>query len=145
MSATSDNDEFVSRLRPCFPPGLRPALVAAEALAQERIGGIVRHHRASRNEWESRRPAHQLVTLEIDAVDADASGYEPVWRDGKKVGFVTSGGYGHTIGKSLAMAMVAPEAAAIGGELAVHVVGAERRAGVIAPSPYDPDGKAMRA
>jgi len=96
-------------------------------------------------ERDGPRPAHQLVTLEIDAVDADASGYEPVWRDGKKVGFVTSGGYGHTIGKSLAMAMVAPEAAAIGGELAVHVVGAERRAGVIAPSPYDPDGKAMRA
>jgi dimethylglycine dehydrogenase len=90
-------------------------------------------------------PSHRLVTLEIDAVDADAAGYEPVWRDGEKVGFVTSGGYGHTIGKSLAMAMVAPEAAAIGGELAVHVVGAERRAGVIAPSPYDPEGKAMRA
>ena len=90
-------------------------------------------------------PSHRLVTLEIDAVDADAAGYEPVWRDGKKVGFVTSGGYGHTIGKSLAMAMVAPEAAAIGRDLAVHVVGAERRAGVIAPSPYDPEGKAMRA
>jgi dimethylglycine dehydrogenase len=27
-------------------------------------------------------------------------------KDGKLVGFVTSGGYGHTLGKSLAMAMV---------------------------------------
>jgi dimethylglycine dehydrogenase len=58
---------------------------------------------------------------------------------------VTSGGYGHTIGKSLAMALVAPEAAPVGAELAVHVVGAERKARVIRPSPYDPAGKAIRA
>ena len=50
-------------------------------------------------------PDRQLVTLEIDAVDADATGYEPVWRSGRMAGFVTSGGYGHTIGKSLAMAL----------------------------------------
>ena len=90
-------------------------------------------------------PSQLLVTLEVDAVDADCSGYEPVWRDGRRVGFATSGGYGHTIGRSLAMALVAPEAASVGTELAVHVVGAERRARVIPPSPYDPAGKAMRA
>ena len=50
--------------------------------------------------------SRQVVTLEVEADDADASGYEPVWQDGKLVGFVTSGGYGHTTGKSLAMAMV---------------------------------------
>ena len=33
----------------------------------------------------------------------------------------------------------------IGTALSVHIVGAERRARVIAPSPYDPAGKAMRA
>ena len=90
-------------------------------------------------------PERELVTLEIDATDADATGYEPVWRSGALVGFVTSGGYGHTLDKSLAMALVAPEAAEIGSELAVHIVGAERKARVIAPSPYDPAGKAMRA
>ena len=95
-------------------------------------------------EREGPAPSHQLVTLAIDALDADASGYEPVWREGAKVGFITSGGYGHTIGKSLAMALVAPEAAAIGTALTVHIVGAERGARVIAPSPYDPAGKAMR-
>ncbi len=96
-------------------------------------------------EREGPPPWRELVTLEVDALDADASGYEPVWREGVKVGFVTSGGYGHTIGKSLAMALVAPEAAAVGTELAVHIVGAERKSRVIAPSPYDPAGKAMRA
>ncbi|MFZ0600940.1 MAG: FAD-dependent oxidoreductase [Roseiarcus sp.] len=90
-------------------------------------------------------PERQLVTLEIDALDADAAGYEPVWRSGAIVGFITSGGYGHTLRKSLAMALVAPEAAEVGAELSVHIVGAERRARVIEPSPYDPMGKAMRA
>ncbi|MBW4984336.1 FAD-dependent oxidoreductase [Mameliella sp. CS4] len=86
----------------------------------------------------------RIVTLEVDAKDADASGYEPVWKDGKRVGFVTSGGYGHTLGKSYALAMMDAEAAAEGTDLTVHVVGAERPARVIAPSPYDPAGSAMR-
>ncbi|UYP67823.1 FAD-dependent oxidoreductase [Thalassobacter stenotrophicus] len=89
-------------------------------------------------------PAQVLVTLEVDAKDADASGYEPIWRDGEKVGFVTSGGYGHTTGKSLAMGMVNQNCAAEGTELTMHVVGVERGATVIAASPYDPAGNAMR-
>ena len=90
-------------------------------------------------------PEQLLVTLEVDADDADASGYEPIWREGKRVGFITSGGYGHTIGKSLAMALVERDCAAAGTELQVHIVGVERNARVIAPCPYDPQGQAMRA
>jgi dimethylglycine dehydrogenase len=85
-----------------------------------------------------------IVTLEVDATDADASGYEPVWQDGRRVGFVTSGGYGHTVGKSLALAMVDRGAAAEGTDLTVHIVGQECKATVIEPSPYDPAGGAMR-
>ncbi|MFT5614337.1 MAG: dimethylglycine dehydrogenase [Granulosicoccus sp.] len=89
-------------------------------------------------------PTQVQVTLEVDALNADASGYEPIWSEGERVGFVTSGAYGHTTGKSLAMALVNRDKAAIGTELSVHVVGIERSAKVIAPSPYDPTGKAMR-
>ena len=85
-----------------------------------------------------------LVTLEVEADNADASGYEPIWKDGKLVGFVTSGGYGHTVSRSLAMAMLDREFAAEGTQLMVHIVGAERDAKVIAASPYDPNGQAMR-
>lgn len=95
-------------------------------------------------ERSSNGPEQRLVTLEVDADNADASGFEPVWLDGKRVGFVTSGGYGHTIGKSLAMALVDRDHAAEGTALSVHVVGVERSAQVIAPSPYDPDGAAVR-
>ena len=86
----------------------------------------------------------RLVTLEIAAGNADGSGWEPVWRDGKRVGYITSGAYGHTVGKSLAMALLDKEHAAIGTELTAHVVGVERKARVIAPSPYDPSGSRMR-
>ncbi len=95
-------------------------------------------------ERDGNGPEKLIVTLEIDAQDADASGYEPVWKDGALVGFVTSGGYGHTVRKSLALAMVDRGAADEGTELAVHIVGAERPARVIAASPYDPHGCAMR-
>ena len=95
-------------------------------------------------ERDGNGPSQKVVTLEIDAKDADASGYEPVWQNGNRVGFVTSGGYGHTIGKSLAMAMVDVDACADGTELSVHVVGVECPARVIPPSPYDPQGQAMR-
>lgn len=95
-------------------------------------------------ERDGNGPAQLQVTLDIDANGADASGYEPIWKGGQKVGFVTSGGYGHTIGKSLAMALVDADHASVGSELTVHIVGIERKARVIVPSPYDPSGKAMR-
>lgn len=85
-----------------------------------------------------------LVTLAVDATDADCSGYEPIWSDGTLIGYVTSGGYGHTLGQSLALAMVDRAFAAEGTVLATHIVGAERRAVVIAASPYDAPGAAMR-
>ncbi len=100
---------------------------------------------AALTERDGNGPAQHQVTLEVDAGDADASGYEPIWQDGKQVGFVTSGGYGHTTGKSLAMALVNTDQAAEGTEVTVHIVGVERAAKVITPSPYDPSGKAMRS
>ena len=89
-------------------------------------------------------PGQVVVTLEVDATDADASGYEPVWQSGTRIGFVTSGGYGHSVGKSLAMALLEPDYMALGTELSVHIVGVERTARVIPASPHDPEGACMR-
>ncbi|MGI9512573.1 MAG: glycine cleavage T C-terminal barrel domain-containing protein, partial [Anderseniella sp.] len=108
----------------------KPDFIGRQAAESERDGG---------------GPDQVLVTLEIEADDADASGYEPIWSGGQRVGFVTSGGYGHMTGKSLAMALVNRDQAAEETALSVHVVGVERPASVIAASPYDPSGKAMRA
>jgi dimethylglycine dehydrogenase len=100
---------------------------------------------AANKEHASDSAPRKLVTLEVDATDADASGYEPVWHEGTRVGFITSGDYGHTIGRSLAMALVDREHAATGSQLSVHIVGEERPARVVPSSPYDPAGAAMRA
>ena len=96
---------------------------------------------------ERESPADSLkqVTLVIDSIDADADGYEPVWKNGERIGYITSGEYGHIVGKSLAMALVEPEFAIPGVELSAHIVGVEYPARVIDPSPYDPTGSAMRA
>lgn len=99
---------------------------------------------AAMAERDGNGPAQKLVTLSVDANGADASGYEPVWKGGERVGFITSGGYGHTVGQSLAMALVDTAHAVEGNDLSVHVVGIERTATVIPPSPHDPKGTAMR-
>ncbi|MCY4542377.1 MAG: FAD-dependent oxidoreductase [Rhodobacteraceae bacterium] len=86
----------------------------------------------------------RLVTLELDARDADAVGYEPVRAGSEIVGFVTSGCYGHYVGKSLAMALVSREVSAPGTALSTHILGTKVRARVIERSPHDPNGDRMR-
>ncbi len=97
---------------------------------------------AERNTGSAKRV---LATIEVDSADADASGYEPIYRGEKLVGYVTSGGYGHTLGKSLAMALLDRAAASEGTELTVYIVGAARSARVLRSSPYDPSGARMRS
>ncbi|RMC31621.1 GcvT family protein [Paracoccus alkanivorans] len=126
-----------------FTQGYTPAQTGMDRWIDWRKGDFVGRD-AALKERDGGGPAQVIVPLEIDAIDADARGFEPVWKDGRRVGFITSGGYGHTVGKSLALAMLDRDCAAEGTRLATHIVGAERAAKVIAPSPYDPEGKAMR-
>ncbi|MBL8702755.1 MAG: GcvT family protein [Alphaproteobacteria bacterium] len=91
-----------------------------------------------------RGAARRLVTLEVEAGDADPSSWEPVWRGAARAGYITSGAFGHTIGKSIGMALVDRAHADVGTEFATHVVGIERKARIIASSPYDPGGTRMR-
>jgi dimethylglycine dehydrogenase len=89
-------------------------------------------------------PARRLVLLEIDADDADAATDDPVWLGARRVGFVTSGGYGHRVQRSLALAYL--DRAVIGTErqLVVSVVGDRKPARVLARPPYDPGGSKLR-
>lgn len=89
--------------------------------------------------------ARVLVTLDIDATDADASGFEPVKSDGRLVGYTTSGAYGHWVGKSLALAYVDREIVSAALALTVDVVG-ERRTARLLPQPaWDPRGERLRS
>ena len=88
--------------------------------------------------------AHRLCALEIDADDADAWGGEPVVSGGEFVGYVTSGGYGHRVGKSLALAYVSEEALQGQADLAVEIIGDARPATRIEGAAFDARGQRMR-
>ncbi len=89
---------------------------------------------------------HKLVTLEIDSSDADAWGYEPIWYKDEYAGFVTSGAYGHTVNKSLALGYVKTQFLdSSNDEFSVHVVDERRPAVIIPEASYDPSGSRMRS
>jgi dimethylglycine dehydrogenase len=84
------------------------------------------------------------VTFVIDAADADVLGDEPIWHDGKVVGWVTSGGYAHYVDRSLAQGYVPRELVNGSGGFEVEILG-ERRPARIQPEPlFDPEGARMR-
>jgi dimethylglycine dehydrogenase len=81
-----------------------------------------------------------------DTTDADAIGGNPIMRpDGEVIGRATSGGYGFRLEKSLALAMVRPDLAAVGTELMIDILDQRLRATVVTESPYDPDNEKLRA
>jgi dimethylglycine dehydrogenase len=88
--------------------------------------------------------AQRLVTLEVHGGDADAGTFDPVWLGERRVGFVTSGGYGHHLRRSLALAYVDRELAEPGTHLEAHVVGVRTAVEVIPDSPYDPQAARPR-
>jgi dimethylglycine dehydrogenase len=96
--------------------------------------------------WRERGAAWQFSTLEVhDVTDADALGNNPILLDGQTVGRATGGGYGFRIGKSIALAMIAPEHAAVGTELEIEILGTRHRATVLPESPFDGANARLRA
>ena len=101
-------------------------------------------HQAAAQERADNNVDQRLVTLEIDADGADASGYEPIWQGDQRVGFVTSGGYGHHTGKSLAMGLLNTKVNEGDEPLMVDVVGQRRGAVTLKEPAWDPAGERMR-
>jgi dimethylglycine dehydrogenase len=87
--------------------------------------------------------ARKLITLAVDATDADTIGDEPVWHDGKVVGWITSGGYAHYSQTSIAMGYVL---AGLNGDgkFEVEILGERRPAKLCMKPVFDPDGTRMR-
>ena len=91
-----------------------------------------------------REPYERLVLFEIDAGDADPGAGEPVLREGEYVGYLTSAGYGHCAGKTLALGCVRSDALASGAAYDVEVIVKPRPARRLDRPPIDPEGKRMR-
>jgi len=86
-----------------------------------------------------------FVTLAVQVKDSDPWGNEPIYVGDKMVGRATSGAYGYTLGKSLAVGYVRPDYAAPGTKLEMVLLGERYPAEVVAESPWDPENARLRA
>src|SRR5215207_10687976 len=85
--------------------------------------------------------APSLCCLVLADPRAVALSNEPVQIDGQVLGRVTSGGYGYTVGKSIAYAYLPPEHATPGTEVAVEIFGEWVTGEVVAEPLHDPQGE----
>jgi dimethylglycine dehydrogenase len=124
-------------------------------------GGITRYIKldhdfigraAHEAELASGGPKRRLVAfvVEPDADDpADVIGDEPIWHHDEVVGWVTSGGYGHYVQKSIALGYVPTELAAPDGPggdgFEIEIIGRGRPARLQPEPLFDPSGGRMRA
>jgi glycine cleavage system aminomethyltransferase T len=76
--------------------------------------------------------------------DADAPACATVWQNDSRVGLVTSGGFGHTLGRSIALAYVRTDLAGPGTRLDIEILG-ERRGAIVGREPlYDPTNARLK-
>ncbi len=91
----------------------------------------------------ARAPEKKLVTLIVDT-DTEVVGYESVMRGETAVGQITSGGYAHWAGKSIAMGYVKTAYATDGTDLSILIFGEARRARVAVTPLFDANGGRQR-
>ena len=90
-------------------------------------------------------PREKLVMISIETTDADAVGGEPIFLpDGTPVGRISSGAYGHTVEKSLALGFVKTAHADPGTALDVAVLGRSHPSVILEHSAFDPKGDRLR-
>ena len=90
-------------------------------------------------------PEIRIVYFEVEAKDNDVVGGEPLLDGDEVIGITTSGGFGHTTGKSLGFGYVSPRHADPGAGLQVLLLGEKRRITVRDTPVWDPDSQRPRA
>jgi dimethylglycine dehydrogenase len=124
-----------------FRPDFTPAESGLDAFInwdKEFIG------RQAAMQERSRGPQKRLVTMIVETQDIDVSNDEAILKDGECVGYVTSGGYAHTLGCSVALGYVPTALAGGNTELEVEINGEMYTAFVVDRPLYDPEGGKMR-
>ena len=92
-------------------------------------------------------PRERLSIFEVEVTNnADATGGEPIFlKDGMAVGRVTSGSFGYSVGKSLALGFVKKGTAKPGDSVEIFILGKPHNAVLLAEPPFDPAGAKLRA
>lgn len=86
----------------------------------------------------------RLISFVLDAKDADVIGDEPIWLEDDVVGWVTSGGFAHYAGKSMAMGYVPKEVADRDGPWALEILGEKRALTPQRTALFDANAERMR-
>jgi 4-methylaminobutanoate oxidase (formaldehyde-forming) len=106
--------------------------------------------RAALQTQRARGVDRRLLLLALDDPEAMAWGDEPIYRDGRLVGTLTSAAHGHTVGRIVAMGYVAcepdaPAEALLAGRYAIDVAGVRVPATPSLRAWHDPTGARLRA
>ena len=86
----------------------------------------------------------KLCTFEVDARDADAVAWEPIWHQGSVVGYVTSGGYSHYARKSVAFGFLPLELIEEGRRVDIEILGELVPARLYTAPLFDPNNEYLR-
>ena len=88
-------------------------------------------------------PTKKLSVIQIET-ETDVSGDEAVMHNGECVSYITSGGYGHSVQRSLAMTYLPVELIDSNTTLEVEILGEFHKASIVMEPLYDPSGSKMR-
>ena len=86
----------------------------------------------------------RLLAFTVNTRDVDVIGDEPIWHQGKVVGWVTSGGYAHFVQKSVALGYVPKEIADENEGFEIEIIGKRYKARPQRAPLFDPKGERMR-
>lgn len=89
-------------------------------------------------------PEKRLVPMVIDAEGIDVSNDEAILLNGEAIGYVTSGGYAHHVGKSMALGYVPKACAVAGTGVEIEILGETYDAKLLSGALYDATGAKMR-
>lgn len=90
-------------------------------------------------------PKLTRIFMVVDATTADVMGDEPIWLNGKVVGWVTSGGYAHYVDQSLAQGYVPTELLSQDNlNFEIEILGEMCKARLQMDPPFDPAAARMR-
>jgi 4-methylaminobutanoate oxidase (formaldehyde-forming) len=87
----------------------------------------------------------RLCCLTLADAMAVVLGNEPIWGGGRVVGWVSSGGYGHAVGKSIAYAYLPVEYSTPGRTFEIELFGQQIPATVVQAPLWDAKGERIRA
>jgi glycine cleavage system aminomethyltransferase T len=95
-------------------------------------------------EARERGPRRKLCCITLEDARSVALGNEPVRVDGEIAGRVTSGGYGYTVGRSIAYAYLPPAHAEPGMAVELDIFGRWVAGEVVKEPLFDPAGARVR-